>query len=49
MIKIVYPICCGLDVHKKILVATITKTDSNNITTYEAKFFSTINFDILKF
>ena len=23
MLKIVYPICCGIDVHKKIVVATI--------------------------
>lgn len=48
MMKIVYPICCGLDVHKKILVATIAKTDSKNVTTYETKTFSTINSDILK-
>ncbi len=48
MMKIVYPICCGLDVHKKILVATIAKTDSLNVTTYETKAFSTINSDILK-
>lgn len=48
MMKIVYPICCGLDVHKKILVATIAKTDSLNVTTYETKTFSTINSDILK-
>lgn len=48
MIKIVYPICCGLDVHKKILVATIAKTDSKNVTTYETKTFSTINSDILR-
>lgn len=48
MMKIVYPICCGLDVHKKILVATIAKTDSLNVTTYETKSFSTINSDILK-
>lgn len=48
MMKIVYPICCGLDVHKNILVATIAKTDSKNITTYETKSFSTINSEILK-
>lgn len=34
MLKIVYPICCGLDVHKTILMATIAKTDDKNITTY---------------
>ena len=25
--KIVYPICCGLDVHKNSVVATIVKSD----------------------
>lgn len=47
MIKIVYPICCGLDVHKNVLVATIAKTNDKNVTEYETKTFSTINSDIL--
>ena len=32
---------CGIDVHKKILVATIATTDKLKITTYQTKQFST--------
>ena len=46
--KIVYPICCGMDIHKKIIVATIATTDSNGITTYNQSTFSTMNSDVLK-
>lgn len=46
--KIVHPICCGLDIHKNIIVATITTTDSNGITTYEHSTFSTMNRDVIK-
>ena len=41
MFKIVYPICCGIDVHKTFVVATIAATDQKNITTYKTKRFST--------
>ena len=41
MLKIVYSICCGIDVHKKFVVATVTSTNENNITTYATKQFST--------
>jgi transposase len=48
VLKVVYPICCGVDVHKSFLVATIIKTDG--ITPkYSKKRFSTFNNDILKF
>ena len=46
--KIVHPICCGLDIHKNIIVATIATTDSNGITTYEQSTFSTLNRDVIK-
>ena len=46
--KIVHPICCGLDIHKNIIVATIATTDSNGITTYEQSTFSTFNRDVVK-
>lgn len=46
--KIVYPICCGMDIHKKIIVATIATTDSNGITTYNQSTFSTMNSDVLR-
>jgi transposase len=46
--KIVYPICCGIDVHKKFIVATIATTE-NNITQYITETFSTINSDLIRF
>lgn len=47
--KLKYSICCGLDVHKKIIVATIVTTNKNGISEYNQKSFSTINSDIQKF
>jgi transposase len=45
--KIVYPICCGIDVHKTFLVATIIT--SNGLTPhYAKKRFSTFNNSILQ-
>jgi len=41
MLKIVYPICCGIDVHKTFVVACIASTNSAGVTTYKSKRFST--------
>lgn len=41
MLKIVYQVCCGMDVHKKFVVATIASTDDKNITAYQTKQFNT--------
>jgi transposase len=41
MLKIVYPICCGIDVHKSFVVACIASTDGRGVTTYKSKRFST--------
>ena len=49
MMKLKYSICCGLDVHKNVIVATIVNTDSSGISEYIQKSFSTINSDIQKF
>ena len=46
MLKIVYPICCGVDVHKKFIVATIASTNDKNITSYITKRFDTYNEDL---
>lgn len=46
MLKIYHNICCGIDVHKKILVATIASTDEHKVTTYETKQFTTFTEDI---
>ena len=46
MLKIVYPICCGMDVHKSFLVACIAATNSVGVTTYKSKRFSTFTGDL---
>jgi len=40
-LKIVYPICCGMDVHRDFLVACIASTNSKGVTEYCTKRFST--------
>ena len=40
-LKIVYKICCGIDVHKTFVVACIASTNSKGVTTYEHHRFST--------
>jgi len=47
-VKVVYPICCGVDVHKKFFIATLIT--SEGITPhYQKKRFSTFNNSILQF
>ena len=41
MLKIVYPICCGMDVHKSFVVACIASTNGQGVTTYKSHRFST--------
>ncbi|MEQ6391360.1 IS110 family transposase [Bacillaceae bacterium S4-13-58] len=41
MLKIVYPNCCGIDVHKTFVVAVIAITDDQGITHYYRRRFST--------
>lgn len=40
-LKIVYPQCCGIDVHKTFVVACIASTNKQGITTYKRHRFST--------
>ena len=47
--KVVYQTCCGVDVHKSFLVATIIKTTSGIEPSYQKKRFSTFNNSILQF
>jgi len=47
--KVTYPTCCGVDVHKSFLVATIIKTTDGIEPSYQKKRFSTFNNSILKF
>ena len=46
--KVVYPVCCGIDVHKSFLIATIITTKAGELTPhYQKKRFSTFNNQIL--
>lgn len=49
MMKLAFPICCGADIHKNFIVATIVTTNKNGISEYLQKSFSTINSDIIRF
>lgn len=48
MLKIVYPICCGIDVHKKFVVATVGSTNKSGVTDYQTKQFSTFTENLLQ-
>ena len=47
--KVVYPICCGIDVHKTFLVGTIVSTTGGVEPNYQKKRFSTYNSDLHRF
>ena len=47
--KVVYPVCCGVDVHKSFFIATIINNTSGIQPNYSRKRFSTFNNDILRF
>ena len=46
MLKIVYPICCGMDVHKSFLIACVATTNEHGATAYQSKRFSTFTGDL---
>lgn len=46
--KVVYPICCGIDVHKKFLVAAIVSAEKAPILTHQKKRFGTFNKSLRK-
>lgn len=48
MLKIVNRNCAGIDVHKKVIVVTIAKTNENDITEYQTKSFNTFTEDLVK-
>ena len=45
-VEIVYPVCCGMDVHKNFLVACIAVTDNFSNTVHHIKRFSTYTGDL---
>ena len=47
--KVSYQTCCGVDVHKSFLVATIVKNTGGIEPSYQKKRFSTFNNSILEF
>lgn len=48
MLKIVFPICCGIDVHKKFVVATVGTTNKSGVTEYQTRQFSTFTENLLQ-
>ena len=48
MLRIVYPICCGIDVHKNFIVACIASTNDKGVTTYQSSRFSTFTSGLRK-
>jgi len=48
VVDIVYPVCCGIDVHKDFLVACIATTDKRSHTTHQIRRFSTYRGDLRK-
>lgn len=46
--RIVRPICCGADIHKDLIVATIAATNQDVITEYIQSSFSSQNFDLVR-
>ena len=48
--KVVYPTCCGVDVHKRFLVATVITTPAGSLQPrYQKKRFSTFNSQLNRF
>ena len=48
--KVVFPTCCGVDIHKSFLVATIIKTPQDSLQPiYQKKRFSMFNSDLNRF
>ena len=48
--KVVYPVCCGVDVHKRFLVATIITTPADSLQPhYQKKRFSTFHSNLNRF
>lgn len=45
-VKIVYPVCCGMDVHKSFIVACIAVTNERSVTEHHLKRFSTFTGDL---
>ena len=45
-VEIVYPVCCGMDVHKSFIVACIAITNESSHTEHHIRRFSTFTGDL---
>ena len=45
-VEIIYPVCCGMDVHKSFIVACVAVTDEHSHTEHHIKRFSTFTGDL---
>lgn len=45
-VEIVYPVCCGMDVHKSFIVACVAVTDEHSRTKHHIRRFSTFTGDL---
>ena len=45
-VEIVYPVCCGMDVHKAFLIACVAVTDEHSRTEHHIRRFSTFTGDL---
>ncbi|MHC1761850.1 MAG: IS110 family transposase [Negativicutes bacterium] len=45
-VEIIYPVCCGMDVHKSFIVACVAVTDEHSHTEHHMKRFSTFTGDL---
>jgi transposase len=48
ILKIVHKVCCGIDVHKKFVVAVIGTTNDSGVTDYQTKEFKTFTDELVK-
>ena len=48
MLRVVRPICCGVDVHKRVLVAPVAKCGEGGQVSYERGDFGTLRTDLLQ-
>jgi transposase len=49
LMKIIHPVCCGVDVHKNTIVATIAITKNIYGSSYITESFNTLNPDLIRF
>jgi transposase len=46
-VQVIHPCCCGLDIHKKFVVACLLRTGDDGVVCEEVRTFSTLTDDLL--